>query len=155
VGFGVTLDDCADVSRDVSAVLDVEDLIPHHYHLEVSSPGLDRPLRSAADFARFAGRTAKVKLRAAAPDGQRVLRGVLAQGPEGLVALIADGKRFEMPLGDIAEAHLVFELLKQPKKATQRHRKSHGDKDPNARDQDRSQAPRTRSHSKAPQGKRK
>ena len=58
-GGGVTLDDCAEVSRDASAVLDVEDIIPHHYNLEVSSPGLDRPLRTPAEFARFAGKTAR------------------------------------------------------------------------------------------------
>src|SRR4051812_6496038 len=59
---GVTLEDCVEVSRDASAVLDVGDLIPQHYHLEVSSPGLDRPLRTHADFARFASKLAKVKL---------------------------------------------------------------------------------------------
>src|SRR5262249_40372968 len=60
---GVTLEDCAEVSRDVSQVLDVEDLIAPHYNLEVSSPGLDRPLKSRADFTRFSGELAKVKLR--------------------------------------------------------------------------------------------
>jgi ribosome maturation factor RimP len=117
--FGVTLADCAEVSRDVSAVLDVEDLIPQRYHLEVSSPGLDRPLRSAADFARFSGRTARVKLRRPAPDGQRVLRGTLeAPGGEGTqtIAVVVDGKRIEVPLADVAEANLVFELSPQPKK---------------------------------------
>ncbi len=113
---GVTLDDCADVSRDTSAVLDAEDIIPHHYHLEVSSPGLERPLRTPAEIARFAGRTAKVKLARPAPDGQRVLRGALDPAPDGLVAVIADGKRVEVPFADVAEAHLVFELTPQPKK---------------------------------------
>ena len=70
-GGGVSLEDCADVSRDVSSVLDVEDLIEPHYNLEVSSPGLDRPLRTAAEFARFVGQLAKVKLSRPAPDGQR------------------------------------------------------------------------------------
>jgi ribosome maturation factor RimP len=116
-GGGVTLEDCAEVSRGASAVLDVEDLIPQHYHLEVSSPGIDRPLRSAAEIARFAGRTAKVKLRHPAPDGQRVLRGLLDAAPEGKVAVIVDGKRIEVPYPDVAEANLVFELAAQPKKA--------------------------------------
>lgn len=113
---GVTLDDCADVSRDLSAALDVEDAIPHRYNLEVSSPGLERKLRTPGDFARFAGRTAKVKLARPAPDGQRVLRGPLDEAPEGRVAVVADGKRIEVPFADVAEAHLVFELEPRPKK---------------------------------------
>jgi ribosome maturation factor RimP len=116
--FGVTLDDCAEVSRDASAVLDGEDLIPHHYSLEVSSPGLDRPLRSPAEFARFVGETAKVKLRRPAPDGQRVLRGPIAEPSDstgGRVAVVVDGKRIEVAYADVAEANLVFELKPSPK----------------------------------------
>jgi ribosome maturation factor RimP len=122
-GGGVTLDDCADVSRAVSEMLDGIDsldaehpIIPQHYHLEVSSPGLDRPLRTQAEFARFAGKSAKVKLGRPAPDGQRLLRGTLDRAPEGRVAVLVDGKRVEVPFADIVEAHLVFELTAQPKK---------------------------------------
>jgi ribosome maturation factor RimP len=113
---GVTLDDCTEVSRDASSVLDVEDLIPHRYSLEVSSPGLDRPLKSEAEFARFAGKTAKVKLAHPAPDGQRVLRGTLDRADAGKVAVIVDDNRIEVPFADVAEAQLVFELHPQPKK---------------------------------------
>jgi ribosome maturation factor RimP len=113
---GVTLADCAEVSRDASAVLDVEDLIAHRYHLEVSTPGLERPLRTAADFQRFTGHLAKVKLSRPAPDGQKVLRGTVAEAPAGVVAIEVDGKRVEVPLADVGEAHLVFELTPQPKK---------------------------------------
>ena len=63
------MDDCARVSRDLSAIFDVEDVVPTAYTLEVSSPGLDRPLRRAADYERFAGRRAKVVI-AEAVDGQ-------------------------------------------------------------------------------------
>jgi ribosome maturation factor RimP len=115
--FGVTLADCAEVSRDASQVLDVEDLIAQSYHLEVSSPGLDRPLKREADFSRFSGRLAKVKLSRPAPDGQRVLRGILDSAAPGRVAIVADGKRVEVPFADVAEANLVFELTPQPKKA--------------------------------------
>lgn len=119
-GFGVTLEDCVDVSRDVSALLDQdEELIPQHYHLEVSSPGLDRPLRSLADFTRFVGQTAKVKLKRPAPDGQKLLRGHLAapKGSEGeRIAVIVDGKHIEVPYADVGEAQLVYELAAQPKK---------------------------------------
>ena len=117
LGFGVDLEDCADVSKAVSAALDLEeDIIPAHYTLEVSSPGLDRPLKSANDFTRFVGNTVKVKLRKPAPDGQRVLRGPLAEANDGRIAVIVDGKRIEAPLADVVEANLVFELHPQPKK---------------------------------------
>ncbi|MEO7329154.1 MAG: ribosome maturation factor RimP [Minicystis sp.] len=126
-GFGVTLEDCVEVSRDVSALLDAdadadEELIPQQYHLEVSSPGLDRPLRSVADFTRFVGQTAKVKLKRPAPDGQKLLRGHLAApkaggGTEGeeRIAVLVDGKHLEVPYSDVSEAHLVYELAAQPK----------------------------------------
>jgi ribosome maturation factor RimP len=117
---GVTLADCAEVSRDVSTILDLKDLIPHRYHLEVSSPGLDRPLRSPDDFARFRGKLAKVKLARPAPDGQRVLRGTLDEAAAGSVAVRVDGKRIEVPYADVTEANLVFELEAQPKKGTPR-----------------------------------
>lgn len=116
---GVTLDDCAQVSNDLSSALDVADLIRHHYHLEVSSPGLDRKLFSRSDFERFEGETAKLKLKRAAPDGQRVLRGKLVAPPgpasKNHVAVIADGKLISVPYEDVEEARLVFELLPQPK----------------------------------------
>jgi ribosome maturation factor RimP len=112
---GVTLADCAEVSRDVSTVLDVADLIPHRYHLEVSSPGLDRPLRSREDFVRFRGKLARVKLNKPAPDGQRLLRGTIEEAPEGAVAMCVDDKRIEVAYADVEEANLVFELAPQPK----------------------------------------
>lgn len=121
LGFGVNLDDCAEVSRDVSNALDADEaLIPHAYSLEVSSPGLDRPLHGPTDFTRFIGALAKVKLRAPAADGQRVLRGTLLAAPEGAVALLVDGKRLEAPIDDVAEAQLVFELDQGPKPSGKR-----------------------------------
>lgn len=123
---GVTLDDCADVSRDVSSVLDGEDLIAGHYNLEVSSPGLDRPLRSRAEMLRFTGKTARVKLAQPAPDGQRLLRGTLAEAEGEAIAVIVDGKRIEVPFADVTEANLVFELAPQPKKGMNRDAKNTG-----------------------------
>src|SRR5205809_132650 len=73
----VSVEDCAHVSRDLSAILDVEDMVPTAYTLEVSSPGLDRPLRHAADYRRFAGRRAKLVMREPV-DGQTFVKGVLA-----------------------------------------------------------------------------
>lgn len=126
VAGGVTLEDCAEVSRDVSSVLDVEDAVAHKYSLEVSSPGLDRKLRTENDFKRFVGKTARVKLSKPAPDGQRLLRGPLAEAPEGTVAVIVDGKRIEAPFTDIVEARLVFELASQPKKGVRQNKAQRG-----------------------------
>ncbi len=114
--FGVTLADCVDVSRECSAVLDVEDLIPQHYNLEVSSPGLDRKLFGPADYVRFRGELVKVKLAKPAPDGQRVLRGTLEEAADGRIAVLADGKLISAPFEDVEEARLVFELQTGQKK---------------------------------------
>src|SRR4051794_29063184 len=82
----VSVEDCARVSRDLSAILDVEDIVPIAYTLEVSSPGLDRPLRDAADYRRFTGRRAKLVMRERV-DGQGFFRGTLG-GVEGNDVLI-------------------------------------------------------------------
>jgi ribosome maturation factor RimP len=106
----VSVEDCSKVSRDLSAVLDVEDFIPVAYTLEVSSPGLDRPLRGRSDFERFIGRRAKVVAREAV-DGQTFLRGRLA-GVEADVALIDgdDGRQHRVPLGLVTRANLEVEF---------------------------------------------
>jgi ribosome maturation factor RimP len=75
-GEGITVDVCAEISRDLAVSLDVEDVIPHKYRLEVGSPGLERALYSLSDYARFAGHDAKLKLREAEP-GKNVIRGTL------------------------------------------------------------------------------
>ncbi|MEW5792090.1 MAG: ribosome maturation factor RimP [Pseudomonadota bacterium] len=106
---GVTVDDCALVSRQVSALLDVEDVIPGAYRLEVSSPGLDRPLKRREDFVRFAGH--KVNLRLHQPmDGQRRFVGELVGVEGGAVLLRVDDdvKRFQFT--DIAKTRLVPEF---------------------------------------------
>ena len=102
----VSVEDCANVSRDLSAMLDVEDVVPAAYVLEVSSPGLDRPLRRAEEYARFAGRTVKVVTREKV-DGQTFLRGRLA-GVDGDAVLIdgEDRRRHRVPLGVITRANL-------------------------------------------------
>ena len=107
----VSVEDCAHVSRDLSAVLDVEDLVPTAYTLEVSSPGLDRPLRHADDYRRFAGRRAKIVMREAV-DGQTFFKGRLAGVIDGRAVLIdgEDGRRHEVPLGLITRANLEVEF---------------------------------------------
>jgi ribosome maturation factor RimP len=103
---GVTVDDCAAVSYQVSAILDVEDPIPGHYTLEVSSPGLDRPLVKREDYQRFAG--AMVKIRTSQPVlGRRNFTGRLA-GIEGdTVVVEMDKESFDLPFGNIEKARLV------------------------------------------------
>lgn len=105
---GVTLEDCTSVSREVSRYLEVEDLIEHAYHLEVSSPGLERPLKKKDDFIRFAERRARIKTREKI-DEQRVFIGTL-KGVEGEnVLLFIDGQLHHFPLADISKARLVLE----------------------------------------------
>jgi len=106
----VSVDDCARVSRDLSAILDVDDVVPTQYTLEVSSPGLDRPLREAGDYARFAGRQARIVTRERI-DGQTFFKGRLA-GVEGDAVLVdgEDHKRHRLPLASITRANLDVEF---------------------------------------------
>lgn len=105
---GVTVDDCAAVSRRVSEVLDASDRIRSEYTLEVSSPGSDRPLRTPAHFERFAG--SRVHVETALPrNGRRRWTGLLsAVGTEG-IALEVDGATVELGFGEIRTARLVPE----------------------------------------------
>ena len=106
----VSVEDCAHVSRDLSAILDVEDVVPTAYTLEVSSPGLDRPLRHEADYRRFAGRRAKIVMREKV-DGQGFFKGTL-RGVEGSDVVIDadDHKTHRVPVGVITRANLEVEF---------------------------------------------
>mgnify|MGYP001139559106 FL=1 len=107
---GVTVDDCSAVSYQVSGLLDVEDPIPGHYTLEVSSPGLDRPLFQARDFERFAGQQVKVRTRFPI-EGQRNFRGLLQGLHEQQVVIEEqDGKRVSLPLDQVEQARLVPDI---------------------------------------------
>jgi ribosome maturation factor RimP len=108
--------DCERVSRDVSAALDVADLIPHAYELEVSSPGLDRPLRRLTDFARFAGHEAKIRMTEGV-EGRRNFSGQLVGTEDGLVKIECDGRTYHLPIGDIAKANLVPDWTKEFKRS--------------------------------------
>jgi ribosome maturation factor RimP len=110
----VSVEDCAHVSRDLSAILDVEDLVPAAYILEVSSPGLDRPLRRADDYRRFTGRRAKLVMREAV-DGQKYFKGCLGgvdeTGERPAVFIEGeDGRRHRVPLAVITRANLEVEF---------------------------------------------
>lgn len=105
----VTLTDCEMVSREVSAVLDAEGLFEHAYTLEVSSPGLDRPLRHLEDFVRFVGR--RVKIVTSEPlDGQRFVTGRIAE-VNGQTIVLEDGKKTRLvPKTAVARARLEVEF---------------------------------------------
>ncbi|MCK2185538.1 ribosome maturation factor RimP [Halomonas getboli] len=103
---GVNVDDCADVSRQVSAVFDVEDPISGEYRLEVSSPGMDRPLFTLEQFARYAGHHVAVKLRVPF-DGRRKFQGLLAGVENDEVLVRLDDEEYCFPIESIDQARVV------------------------------------------------
>lgn len=119
----MSVDDCADISRAVSALLDVADPIASAYTLEVSSPGLDRPLVRPEDYERFAGFEARIEL-ARPLDGRKRFRGRLLGRAGDEVRLAGEDGELRLPLGDIARAKLLLtdELLATAaKKPAQAH----------------------------------
>ena len=112
---GVMLDDCAELSRELSVVLDIEDFIPCEYNLEVSSPGLDRPLKTAADYDKFTGRLVKVRTYEQFPDDagnrRKTFLGRLDGLKDGVVVLtLREGQTASIPLERVAKANLEFEF---------------------------------------------
>ena len=107
---GVTLEHCTNVSRELGRYLDVEDLIDNAYHLEVSSPGLERPLRSFNDFIRYRGKKARVKVHEAI-DGEKIFEGIIeevAYDAEGLINLkLNDGRAIQFTFEKINKARLA------------------------------------------------
>lgn len=110
---GVTLEDCSNVSRGIEEVLDVEDIIPSRYVLEVSSPGIERELYSLADFVRFIGQLAKVKLKAEI-GGQKTFVGLITS-IDGETITIEDRTAGSVSFGydDVAKANLKIDLSKE------------------------------------------
>ena len=107
---GVSLDDCAAISHQLSGILDVEEPIQQAYDLEISSPGIDRPLFKLADFERFIGSIAKIKL-AVGLEGRKNFKGRLqAVADARLITIEVDGEQFDLPYADIARANLVGEI---------------------------------------------
>lgn len=108
-GVGVTLDDCTRVSRAVSQLLDAdENLIPGHYRLEVSSPGIERPLVKPHDFEHYAGREVRIATKRPL-EGRKNFSGTLG-GRRGTEVLLqgSSGEELALPFDEIAKAHLVF-----------------------------------------------
>jgi len=103
---GIAIDDCERVSRAVSALLDVQDPVPGQYTLEVSSPGLERPLRTPEHFAPYIGEKVFVEL-AQAVEGRRRFEGVLASAGARTIEVEVDGRRHVLPIDGIRKAHLA------------------------------------------------
>jgi len=116
-GEGITVDLCADISRDLSEALDVSDPISQAYVLEVSSPGIERPLRNVKDYERFAGRSAKLVLHAPLADGQKAVKGTLRGVLDGAIVVeIAKDKEVRVEPANVKAANLIFEIPSQPKR---------------------------------------
>jgi ribosome maturation factor RimP len=110
---GIGIDDCLEVNEAVGDLLDVEDLISTRYRLEISSPGLDRPLRKEADFSRFNGR--RLRARTFEPiDGRRNFHGLIAAVDDGLVTIDVDGTDIPVPVAAMERANLVHEFEPSP-----------------------------------------
>lgn len=112
---GIMLDDCAAVSRELSEILDVEDFIREHYTMEVSSPGLNRPLKKAEDYARYTGRLVKVRTFELLPDDaghpRKTFLGELLGLEAGVVRIkLQEGQTAGIPLEKVAKANLEFEF---------------------------------------------
>ena len=106
---GISVEDCERVSRAVSEVLDEQDPIPGEYTLEVSSPGLDRVLRTRDHFARFKGEQVRVEMREAIAGRKRFLGQLLEVG-EREITLLVDGAQVNLPIDEIHKARLVPQM---------------------------------------------
>jgi ribosome maturation factor RimP len=105
---GISVDDCVKVSRQIGAVLDVEDLIPVAYILEVSSPGIDRVLFSKEQYEQYIGQAAKIRTRTPVEE-RRNFRGNLDEVTDTHVSILVDNKRYEIPFDIIDRTRLVIE----------------------------------------------
>lgn len=103
---GVSLEDCEKVSRQISSVMDVEDPIDGEYTLEVSSPGMDRPLYKTSHYARYVGETVNVRLRVAR-DGRRRFKGVITKVENDDVFLMVDNQEIQLAVDAIDKANVV------------------------------------------------
>ena len=104
---GITIEDCERVSRQVSAILDVEDPIAGEYTLEVSSPGMDRLLFTPQQFQQYCGEEVSIRMRTPV-DGRRKFKGTLTDVVDDIVHVQVDGNVFALPHGDIEKANIVY-----------------------------------------------
>lgn len=106
---GVTIDDCADVSRDLGDIIDVKEVIDHEYVLEVSSPGLNRPLRKEKDFIKAIGSRIKLKMIRDL-EGQKNFTGRLKDYNNRTIYLETEGKLIELPFDDVEKSNLIYDF---------------------------------------------
>ena len=104
---GVTINDCEQVSRQVSAILDVEDPIAGEYTLEVSSPGTDRPLFTVEQFQQYCGEEVDIRMRSPI-DGRRKFKGMLQDVVNRVVQIEVEGSSFKLPHEEIEKANIVY-----------------------------------------------
>lgn len=104
---GVTIDDCEKASRQISALLDVEDPITGEYTLEVSSPGMDRPLFTVEQYSQYVGSEVDLKLRRPI-DGRRKFKGQILKVTEDIIGLLVDGSEYDLEFPEIEKANIVF-----------------------------------------------
>jgi ribosome maturation factor RimP len=114
---GVSHTDCERVSREVSAVLDVHDVVRQHYNLEVSSPGLNRPLRTPAHFRRFIGQKARIRLRRGI-EGRRNFAGQILAVTAEAVKVEVEGKEWDLPFTDLDRANLEYQFTSPERRPT-------------------------------------
>lgn len=108
---GITLDRCAQVSKEIGTLIDMKDIVEHEYVLEVSSPGLNRPLKKVKDFIWATGK--KVTLKTVSPvNGRRKFTGILKSFNEGALAIQTDNDLVSLPLINVEKANLVYEFEK-------------------------------------------
>lgn len=109
---GVTLDDCQNISNQVERLLDVEDIIPHSYNLEVSSPGIERPLKKLADYHRFKGKIAKIYLYSPVNNKRGIVGKIMDVVNEVItIEEKESGEFINISFKDISKAHLKYEGL--------------------------------------------
>jgi len=122
----INIDECATISREVSTILDVEDFIKYQYRLEVSSPGIDRPLTRPSDFAAYIGHDARVWLSMPMETGQKKLRGQIQSVEGDSITLVSDTTEFEIDFDRMAKAKLVLtdKLIKETAKTFEVSNKS-------------------------------
>jgi len=109
-GAGITLELCSEISRELSAALDVADCIPHRYRLEVGSPGVERALYNLSDYERFAGQPAKLKLKQPRSSEYSIVGALQGLSPEKRVVIQTErGELVELSLEEIDNGHLVFD----------------------------------------------
>ena len=106
---GITVNDCAQVSREIGALIDVKDIFQHDYVLEVSSPGLNRSLKREKDFLRALGKKIKIKMRTPV-EGRKIFTGYLRGFRDGTLALDVAGSMFSLSLKDVEKANMVYEF---------------------------------------------